>query len=100
MKLMAEICKTSTDLKLARSPNSLAAYPCGFAFYVAHPIRSIRRISQILVCWICAIGTEGICGRTCLVLFERVIDVLSVQDRRHENYQKHRHASARGLLDR
>jgi hypothetical protein len=50
MKLMAEIYKTSTDLKLVRSPNSLAAYPCGFAFYVAHPIRSIRRFPQILFC--------------------------------------------------
>src|SRR6266446_8060382 len=28
-------------------PNSLAAFPCGFSFYVADPLSSIRRFSQI-----------------------------------------------------
>jgi hypothetical protein len=38
----------ATDFETRSFPNSLAAYPRDFAFYVADPISSIHRFSQII----------------------------------------------------
>ena len=37
-----------TDFETRSFPNSLAAYPCDFAFYVADPISSIHRLVKTI----------------------------------------------------
>ncbi len=50
---MALPCGTNLKwvaLKLVRCPRSLAAYPCSFTFYVAHPIHSIVGVVDVVDC--------------------------------------------------